>query len=203
MNRQARAAAPPGEDWPIPPGGGQRAGARAPRTGRPGRSHRGEALRIVLWKDRLDAETAHTPQQKDLRVPRRLSGAAPPSRHLCPQPETLEGQGGPAILRHQMALLELAEEPGLGHLFTDWTIPRETRDEPSAPGVPPRAGVQGGRAPSGGAAATAGAETQKAAQPQHGPWTVGSSHCRNTVAAPVPLRPSVLRRPTPPRPGSR
>ena len=41
------------------------------------------------------------------------------------------------ILRHQMALLELAEEPGLGHLFTDWTIPRETRDEPSAPGVPP------------------------------------------------------------------
>ena len=46
-------------------------------------------------------------------------------------------KGVRSILRHQMALLELVEELGLGHLFTDWTIPHETRDEPSAPGVPP------------------------------------------------------------------
>ena len=151
MNRQARAAAPPGEDWPPWRWAEKQALAYRALAGQA--VPIGErALRIVLWKDRLDAETAHTPQQRDLRLPRRLPAAAeavpgrvgavvggdrPSTRHLFPQPETLEGQGGPPILRHQMALLELAEEPGLGHLFTDWTIPHETRDEPSAPGVPP------------------------------------------------------------------
>ena len=28
--------------------------------------------------------------------------------------------------RHQMALLDLADDLGLGHLFTDWSIRRET-----------------------------------------------------------------------------
>ena len=40
--------------------------------------------------------------------------------------------------RHQMALLALAEELGLRHLFTDWTAPCETGDETSAPSVPSR-----------------------------------------------------------------
>ncbi len=37
------------------------------------------------------------------------------------------------IFRHLMALLELAESLGLGHLFTDWTIPEETGGEPDVP----------------------------------------------------------------------
>ena len=41
------------------------------------------------------------------------------------------------ILRHLMALLELAEDLGLGYIFTDWTVRDEKRCEPSAPGVPP------------------------------------------------------------------
>ena len=39
------------------------------------------------------------------------------------------------ILRHQMALLDLADDLGLGHLFTAWTIRYETRDGTPAPGV--------------------------------------------------------------------
>ena len=39
--------------------------------------------------------------------------------------------------RHLMALLDLADDLGLGHLFTDWTVPHENRCEPPAPGVPP------------------------------------------------------------------
>ena len=38
--------------------------------------------------------------------------------------------------RHLVALLELAEELGLAHLFTDWTVARETRGETPSPGVP-------------------------------------------------------------------
>ncbi len=34
--------------------------------------------------------------------------------------------GVPPIFRHLMALLELAESLGLGHLFTGWTMPDET-----------------------------------------------------------------------------
>ena len=33
--------------------------------------------------------------------------------------------------RHQMALLVLAQELGLAHLLTDWTLPEEEPDEPS------------------------------------------------------------------------
>ena len=42
------------------------------------------------------------------------------------------------ILRHQMALLELAHDLGLGHLFTAWKFPDETRGEAPAPDVPRR-----------------------------------------------------------------
>ena len=38
--------------------------------------------------------------------------------------------------RHLVALLELAEELGLGHLFTAWTVREETRREIPAPAVP-------------------------------------------------------------------
>ncbi len=31
------------------------------------------------------------------------------------------------IFRHSMALLELAESLGLGHLFINWTMPEDTR----------------------------------------------------------------------------
>ena len=46
-------------------------------------------------------------------------------------------EGVRPILRHLTALLELAEELGLGHLFTDWTLPCETRGETTAMSVPP------------------------------------------------------------------
>ena len=39
--------------------------------------------------------------------------------------------------RHLAALLELAEDLDLAHLFTDWTLGEETRDGTSSPGVPP------------------------------------------------------------------
>ena len=40
--------------------------------------------------------------------------------------------------RHQMALLELAEELGLAHLLTDWIIPEEAPDGTSWQSVPPQ-----------------------------------------------------------------
>ena len=95
----------------------------------------------VLREDRLDAETAHTPQQKNLRLPRRLPAApgalqggvgpavgrdcAPPG-DLSPHREAVVERRVRPHFRHQMALLELADELGLGHLFTDWSIRRET-----------------------------------------------------------------------------
>ena len=39
--------------------------------------------------------------------------------------------------RHQMALLELADDLGLAHLLTSWTLPAEAEDETSAEVVPP------------------------------------------------------------------
>ena len=32
-------------------------------------------------------------------------------------------------LAHQMALLDLADDLGLGHIFTEWSVQRETRHE--------------------------------------------------------------------------
>ena len=101
----------------------------------------------VLGEDRLDAETAHTPQQKNLRLPRRLpaaSGAlqrlvrfkeesdlpwAEIARRLGTYPHTVKRwwkEGVRPHFRHQMALLDLADDLGLGHLFTDWSVRRET-----------------------------------------------------------------------------
>ena len=48
------------------------------------------------------------------------------------------------ILRHLMALLELAHDLGLGHLFTDWSVPDENQGETPAPGLPPL-GLSSGR----------------------------------------------------------
>lgn len=39
--------------------------------------------------------------------------------------------------RHLAVLLELAEDLGLAHLFTGWTLGVETGDETPSPGVPP------------------------------------------------------------------
>ena len=39
--------------------------------------------------------------------------------------------------RHLAALLELAEDLGLAHLFTDWTLGEETRSDTPSLGVPP------------------------------------------------------------------
>ena len=40
--------------------------------------------------------------------------------------------------RHLAALLELAEDLGLAHLFTDWTVGEATRDDTPAQDVPLR-----------------------------------------------------------------
>ena len=40
--------------------------------------------------------------------------------------------------RHQMALLELAEDLGLAHLLTDWSLPEEVRDESLGESTLPR-----------------------------------------------------------------
>ena len=53
--------------------------------------------------------------------------------------------------RHLVALLELAEELGLAHLFTAWTVREETRREIPAPAVPSQH-----RSPSGKAAGRPG-----------------------------------------------
>ena len=62
------------------------------------------------------------------------------SRRLSTSPLNMRRwkDGVRPILRHQMALLELAEELGLGHLFTAWTVPYETPGETPTPGVPRR-----------------------------------------------------------------
>ncbi len=48
--------------------------------------------------------------------------------------------------RHLVALLKLAEELGLGHLFTSWTVREETRGETPTPGVPSRSRSPRGKA---------------------------------------------------------
>ena len=40
--------------------------------------------------------------------------------------------------RHQVALLELAEDLGLAHILTAWTLPDETPSETPAEAVPPQ-----------------------------------------------------------------
>ena len=51
------------------------------------------------------------------------------ARRLGTYPHTVKRwwkEGVRPHFRHQMALLDLADDPGLGHLFTDWSIRRET-----------------------------------------------------------------------------
>ena len=45
--------------------------------------------------------------------------------------------------RHQMALLDLADDLGLSHLLTTWTLPDEGEGEKPAEDVPPRRRGQG------------------------------------------------------------
>ena len=47
--------------------------------------------------------------------------------------------------RHQMALLELANNLGLAHLLTAWTLPDEGEGEKSAEGVPLRGRTSKGK----------------------------------------------------------
>ena len=63
--------------------------------------------------------------------------------------------------RHQMALLALAEDLGLAHLLTAWTLPEEEPGETPAEAVPHPGRVPRRMPRDGGAAATAGIETQK------------------------------------------
>ena len=55
-----------------------------------------------------------------------------------------KGNGVRPHWRRLAALLELAEELGLGHLFTDWTVGEERRDETLAQDLP-RQNVSPGR----------------------------------------------------------
>ena len=51
------------------------------------------------------------------------------ARRLGTYPHTVKRwwkEGVRPHFRHQMALLDLADDLGLGHLFTDWSIRRET-----------------------------------------------------------------------------
>ena len=88
----------------------------------------------MLWENRLDAETADSPQQNDLRLPRRLrqeagavqggvkapvGGVEPPPAYA---PRNREVPGDKRVrpsTRHMMALLALAVSLGLGHLFNE------------------------------------------------------------------------------------
>ena len=61
------------------------------------------------------------------------------ARRLGTYPHTVKRwwkEGVRPHFRHQMALLDLADDLGLGHLFTDWSIRRETRN-----GTPGSAGI--------------------------------------------------------------
>ena len=62
-------------------------------------------------------------------------------RRLGTYPHTVKRwwkEGVRPHFRHQMALLGLADNLGLGHLLTAWTVRDETRREMLAPAVPPR-----------------------------------------------------------------
>ena len=53
------------------------------------------------------------------------------ARRLGTYPHTVKRwwkEGVRPHFRHQMALLDLADDLGLGHLFTDWSIRREARN---------------------------------------------------------------------------
>ena len=62
------------------------------------------------------------------------------ARRLGTYPHTVKRwwkEGVRPHFRHQMALLGLADDLGLAHLLTAWTVRDETRREMPAPAVPP------------------------------------------------------------------
>ena len=91
------------------------------------------------------AETAHILQPKDPRFPRRLpaapgavqggvrpvvGGDRPSSRNLPPLTiRRWRYKGVRPNLAHQTALFDLADDLGLGHIFTDRSVQRETRHD--------------------------------------------------------------------------
>ena len=63
------------------------------------------------------------------------------ARRLKTYPHTVNRcwkEGVQPDCRQQMALLDLADDLGLGHLFTAWAVRDETRRETPVPAVPPR-----------------------------------------------------------------
>ena len=63
------------------------------------------------------------------------------ARRLGTYPYTVDrwrNKGVRPHFRHLMALLDLAEDLGLLHLFTAWTLPEEGRGEKPAHVAPPR-----------------------------------------------------------------
>ena len=129
-------------DFRIPrrSGDGQGIGARAPHRGQLGRFHL-ENLSIVLGEDRLDAETAHPPQQNSLRLSRGLPAAPGAVQGGI---ENAVGRDSPAARRRPQDRQAAAqarrpaqrplspgptgprEERGLGHLFTVRATPYQT-----------------------------------------------------------------------------
>ena len=96
----------------------------------------------VLSKDGLDA-TAHSSQQNHLRLPRRLP--APTERFKEESWAEVARRPGISLLnmrrwkagkrpnlRHQVALLELADQLDLGHLLTDWSARHGTVGPPGS-----------------------------------------------------------------------
>ena len=108
-------------------------------------------MAIVLWKDRLAMLRPHTYYSRRTHefpddFPQRLerfkveSGLpwAEIARRLGTYPLTIRRwryKGVRPNLAHQVALLDLADDLGLGHIFTDRSVQRETR-----PGLPGSAG---------------------------------------------------------------
>ena len=63
------------------------------------------------------------------------------ARRLGTYPYTVKRWTNKGVRPHyqyQMALLDLADDLGLAHLLTAWTLPDEQRPETPAPAVPPR-----------------------------------------------------------------
>ena len=72
------------------------------------------------------------------------------ARRLGTYPHTVKRwwkEGVRPHFRHQMALLDLADDLGLGHLFTDWSIRRETGNGTPAQPVPRRCRSPRGKPP--------------------------------------------------------
>ena len=156
----------------------------------------------VHREDGLDAEAAQILQPKDPRFPRRLptapgavqggvrpvvGGDRPPSRNLPSHHTTLEVQG-------RAAQLGSADDLDLGHIFTEWSVQRETRHElPGSAGsacrseralrtnAPTRCKVPGREPARPHAAAGAGVQDRTRRRRRRARGMMASSHCSLTA----------------------